>query len=1140
MNRITVNAKIVCAANMTAEERKFAVELAHLIGFHSISYSFPAIIPAEESHKADLCFVIGGETCGEVLADNGFTVQRSGAHIHIRTQGHAADAYHWVSQHYEQLLGMELYPRRRQKENFVSASDSPHPLRPRYARKEAGLESLFERDFLLKDTDLDVLPDHLDSHILWNDSENPQVLNAMCTVALRLGMELTAVHYPLVVEQDDGGNLLRFAAANSSSIRIASEQDRTIISCSCGEDAIRFYSRFAEQFPDANEERTILQCTEQLKDSLALMNLDGQLAKLKSLGDDAKGAVCGFAPKVEEKLQELQKRWPDTQFEKSIGLQEVCRKEFDLPWEVDVALEKIEAFLPQLAAGDEVELFACLSEDKLQRANFVAKARALIESRGATLTKAETVCAYKQGFSWLEEIITPRLQGKPVARMTVQFKPFLQPGVTDWGDVDGICPSYNSERGDPKRWFDLPLRYLQELFPIDDIIAPQLGISRDDIELLTYDGDEDITYLVRAYDDAGNVLLEERYKAACDERPYLDQFPEMGLVHPSTGYVKLCRNGQEVLHERVRTDLESVWDTYQSEVLPYIRSIADERSGGAPTADMQPFFAQLQLDISLSEEERELGIRQDLFSPLDSLHEDLYFVGLDMFKVYGINTTGADLDAPGLFLPIVRKAPGKPHFAMTHYQQKFNGTVIEKNGENLAAPINRKELAITVEQVSAAEDGLALHFAVETEQEISKTLRAFVELCGEGLTDFAHLLSPYRRLSIRVKDEVYTTLLPQEKEPIKDLSIHDVELYEKELIGYEQYLHVIEQLKRVPGISVYRAGESYQGRDIYAIRLMPAYRGYLSRTKLISLNPTEIINARHHANEVSGTNGVFLVLKQLLTEEAYANLANEMNLIFIPFENADGAAIHYEQQKLAPHWTYHIARYNSIGKEFYRDYFDVDTIHTEALVIRDSYYRWLPDVYTDNHGVPAHEWAQHFSGYSSPWFKGFWLPRTLLYGYFWYICEPAYADNETLNRLWGEAVADKLLVDEEIQSVNADWRNRHEKYAHKWMPKLFPADYYKNMINYWVKSGYNPSHGYMAVRYPWITSISFTSEVLDETAREDHLFLCARTQALHMIAGIDFIRNAGCIYDETVEGKEGTVRSVGIRKRPIISAGLLT
>ncbi|WP_260680531.1 M14 family zinc carboxypeptidase [Enterococcus avium] len=61
--------------------------------------------------------------------------------------------------------------------------------------------------------------------------------------------------------------------------------------------------------------------------------------------------------------------------------------------------------------------------------------------------------------------------------------------------------------------------------------------------------------------------------------------------------------------------------------------------------------------------------------------------------------------------------------------------------------------------------------------------------------------------------------------------------------------------------------------------------------------PSEIINARHHANEVSGTNGAFLLLKELLTDPKYQDVAEHLNLVIVPLENVDGAAIHYELQK---------------------------------------------------------------------------------------------------------------------------------------------------------------------------------------------------------------------------------------------------
>ena len=62
-------------------------------------------------------------------------------------------------------------------------------------------------------------------------------------------------------------------------------------------------------------------------------------------------------------------------------------------------------------------------------------------------------------------------------------------------------------------------------------------------------------------------------------------------------------------------------------------------------------------------------------------------------------------------------------------------------------------------------------------------------------------------------------------------AITDIELSEKELIGYEEYLTIIEELKHVPGIEVFRTARSYTGRELYAIWLKPKREGYLSMTR---------------------------------------------------------------------------------------------------------------------------------------------------------------------------------------------------------------------------------------------------------------------------------------------------------------------
>ncbi len=252
-------------------------------------------------------------------------------------------------------------------------------------------------------------------------------------------------------------------------------------------------------------------------------------------------------------------------------------------------------------------------------------------------------------------------------------------------------------------------------------------------------------------------------------------------------------------------------------------------------------------------------------------------------------------------------------------------------------------------------------------------------------------------------------------------------------------------------------------------------------------------------------------------------------------ENVDGTAIHYSLQRDNPNWKLHVARFNHLGNEFAHEYFHTDTIHTEAMAFTRIFERFLPDIVVDDHGVPSHEWDQQFSGYTSPAYKGFWLPRSLLYGYFWYITEDSYRSNYALNKKLEDAIANAVGADEEMVAWNNEWAARFEKYAHGWLPKLFPADYYKGMINYWIGYPYRPWFYYVAYSFPWITSISYTSEVADETAQGDYLALCAKTHLTHDLATLKLFASARCIYEQSWQIGDDGIQVKCIRSRPVIA-----
>src|SRR5699024_9173041 len=139
------------------------------------------------------------------------------------------------------------------------------------------------------------------------------------------------------------------------------------------------------------------------------------------------------------------------------------------------------------------------------------------------------------------------------------------------------------------RWYDLPIRLLQELYPIDDVLSKDLNLDRDKIDFPLEDGD--FSYEFRAY-YRGELVFKKSLKAVFSERYYLDAYPGMGLVHPSTAYVKVIyEDGAEAM-EIFPTDLENIWSDYQKLLV----ELGEEITNHELTAEDQPFFAELHMD----------------------------------------------------------------------------------------------------------------------------------------------------------------------------------------------------------------------------------------------------------------------------------------------------------------------------------------------------------------------------------------------------------------------------------------------------------------------------------------------------------------------------------------------------------------
>lgn len=940
------------------------------------------------------------------------------------------------------------------------------------------------KDFgLVIDTDNDFLGDKINANVVINENCSENEFIAACNIATTLGLNSLGCNLPIASLYNEksqknnktnifiGGETIKFVP-QSNALYIGGKDEEII-------EVSKYFCTNYENIITPNE--------------ISLSNFKEDIKSIISPSKEVKKIT-------------------------------IFEKEYNFTWEVDEVKEILQKeLLNKLNENDEVDIKILVSEEKYVRDELKGYIEDLLKERNIKINKCSVLCSYKQGLSWIMEELIPNMKKtiniKDIDSIDIKFKPFLPQGKTKWDDEDGTIPNIDASRANnPDKYFDLPIRLVQELFPVDDLIQEEINLDRDKIDFKILEGgSSDYEFVV--YNQNKEVIFFDTFDVKYSERPYLNEFEGIGKVHPNTGLVEVRYNNQVILSKTVKTDVERIWDVYQSEILDECKCYILKQTNDNPTKKKQPFFDTLRLDILTSEPDYKLNVRQDIISVLSALHEDIYFAGLDFFKTLGLKMVNEALEEPGLILPIINKRNGKG----TYMKATLETSEVYESLNSVDISINELKLkgcslqSVYVDILGDKCDFEALKSRVN---EIEKAL--MLEFYG-----FDTLVLRYEDEEIHIKNVKYI------KEN-KTIDIRDISIPQDRVIGYDEYLEIIDNLRYVDGINVWRASKSYQGRDIYAIEVLKEYKSsVVSRTKLINNKPVFQINNRHHANEVSSTNSAFLLIEQLLLNEDYKKYLDKVNIVMIPFENVDGGYIHYELQKDNPEWQFHIARFNSVGKEFARDYFKEDSKYTESRALTKLWYKWLPDILVDNHGVPKHEWDQQFSGYTSPWFKGFWLPRALFYGYFWYLDDERYPENKILSEALQDVVSDYINDDEEITRWNMDWQNRFEKYAHQWMPKLFPANYYKDLIYYWIPYKPNKEAWHVSHRYPWITALDWTTEVSDETAQGDYLDLCSRTHNLSDVATIDMMYNARFEKCEKAIQSENEVILSSKRVRPI-------
>ncbi len=825
----------------------------------------------------------------------------------------------------------------------------------------------------------------------------------------------------------------------------------------------------------------------------------------------------------------------------------VLQEQHKLVWEVHDAQNELERLLGTQNTGrPPLHIDLRLSENACVRQNVAEKVKTFASQRGIDV-EVTVRSAHKQGYSWLKEEILPRLREHEVSRVNIEFLPF-EPETDPWIDV----PVFWLEQGKPEKerrlldlaavmeemkeyrckWLGLPLRNLCELYPIDEEMACALSVPADRI---TFEekGHMESTYRVRAHDAAGKEILAEEFTVSRTSADYLQAFPDWGRVHIESSWLTVHSEDEVLVDVPLASDLLRAWQCFQ-QFLVRLKDYLLEEYDGVLTPSQQPFFDQLVFETWLSEPNERIGHDEELFSTLEALHEDIYFVALDFFRALGQESCGVRLEAPGQIIPRIHEQSGSGgrvnvhltrSVAMTPHLQIKDKTA--KNQEQLCLPLE------VLPPISVVMEGCERH---EGHRD-----RLVFRVTGLSSTDWEKLaawpsagLSGTKPLDVVLRgpeDAVSWSLTPEPTPLSHDQRSVPVDA----IIDQETQDAVLAHLRMRPELEVYRVGRSLQGRDIMAISMvLPTGTQWRSQVKTALFKPTYHINNRHHANEVSATNGALWLLERCLVKEEDYRWLRRLNICAIPMENVDGAALHYELQKEHPHWMLHAARYNAQGLEFASEYHVPDTPVSEALALPSNWASWLPDIMVDCHERPSHEWRQLFSGYTPVSWPYLWILPSFFTGIMHYVDSDAHAHHLPLAQMVRSCVVDAINHDEEIRKRNLSWQRRYEKYAHAYMPDKFPKEQWEDVQFHFQGVKPSSSASSFCGRYPQITALNWVTEVAAETPQGEFLRLCARTHLVANRAVLALMAQADYVVERCWHMQpEGTVCIWLHRPRPL-------
>ena len=1055
-------------------------------------------------------------------------------------------------------------------------------------KSDLNLSNLFSTDGFFGDSDNNLSPDRVDVML----SAAGDVSGATADLAARIALEATGVTIPIAIAPDDiddpeslpplvligGSHPLVEQLVEEEKISIAGLEpgqgmirvvpdafdEKTAIVIAGGDDAglERAIRQVAERFPhvwERGKDRTTLGDVESdVWMALAGRSPVGQAAtalyKLDKIVDQLAEkdlenvSVSLYAEKTPDGLADfvrtrLSERLSADRLEVTVGNIDVQNadllidEEFDIPSEVDEFWAVFRSdVLPAVRNGQGVSIDALLSEPPEVRSDIDRRATEELVAAGAdpATTSVTVLSAYKQGYSWLYDVVRPALEGEPVDKITIRFAEIGPP--EDW----------------PQQAMYTPTRWLLEIFPIDEPLARELGLEIDQI------GFEKMPIGSPAYEVIATAADgSELYRGSFDPkfvlRPYFDRFPDYEMARVTTGWIAAQVGTDTVVDRRIVTDLERFWDHFQSNTLMQIYDYVMRIEDGRPRASDAPHFGELRIDVTLSEPNYQIGVDKEQVASMEALHEEIYFATLHFFDVLGRLARGQALNYPGRVIPVVHpKADGAPgHAKITFTGFGAAGPMVKVVYKERGRPerVERRDIVpVTIEKpvalgalVRAGQDGLEqLHYRMPVDMEedrraefVLRTSARNVDsrmIWAEQMSGVVAQVNGLRAAGMYSSDLAYHDLGAMEiasywghefdpdsqavahltangsPAPFPDINQllpsgdgwRDGDLVQWETpIPPPEAAEILAKMSTYPQATVYQVGESYLGKQIWAMDLTsPVEASYWSQAKASTLKPTVIYSARQHANEVSSTSHVLKLAELILTDPDFADALDKANVVIHPITNPDGAQLAYDLYQITPDHMLHAGYLGSLGVDVGSGQGDDDPMYPETKVRPKLWNTWLPDIFLNPHGYPSHEWVQIFSEYAG-WVRsrvtsqrGWWGMRGWFMPSFGYVDSPDFPDHKAAAFEIRDRITRNINALPEIRALNRRAYDRYRRYAFAWDAENFKMDFSDSVLIYTAIKGSDGS-GSRTMSNPKVTIWSGTTEAPDETAYGSWLQLVA-------------------------------------------------